>query len=83
MACSVIVLYLQQADRALENAAIQHCYRLLAAQEAVEAVPRVELLLEGVKIRLSHALLHLAWDSVGLTSEMVGSFLLVYFPNRV
>ena len=82
MAGGIIILHLQQTDRAFEHCVIQHGYRLLAAQVAVEAVPRVQLLLEGVQIPLSHALFHQVWESVGLTGEWE-SFLLVYFPYRV
>jgi len=83
MAGRVIVLYLQKAYRALEHCVIQQGDRLLAAQVAVEAVSRMQLLLEGVQVPLSHALIHLAWVLVGLTSEMVGSFLLGYFLERL
>ncbi len=72
MAGRVIILYLQKADGALEHCVVQQGDRLLAAQVAVEAVARMQLLLEGVQVPLSHALFHLAWVSVGLTSEMGG-----------
>ena len=83
MAGGIIILHLQQTDRAFEHCVIQHGYRLLAAQVAVEAVPRVQLLLEGVQIPLSHALFHLAWALVSLTSEEFGSFLLGNFMERI